>query len=63
MIRLPDFAAIDAYIEAEISATHIPGLALAIVQGDQIAHLIILGIIGRTHIERPQCRLMLVQRA
>jgi CubicO group peptidase (beta-lactamase class C family) len=38
-IRLPDFAAIDAYIEAEISATHIPGLALAIVQGDQIAHL------------------------
>jgi CubicO group peptidase (beta-lactamase class C family) len=35
----PDFAAIDAYIESEMQAQGIPGLALGIVQGDQIAHL------------------------
>ena len=35
----PDFAAIDAYIEAQQRELRIPGLALAIVQGDQIVHL------------------------
>jgi CubicO group peptidase (beta-lactamase class C family) len=34
-----DFAAIDRYIEAEMRAQHIPGLALGMVQGDQIVHL------------------------
>jgi CubicO group peptidase (beta-lactamase class C family) len=35
----PDFAAIDRYVEAQMQASHLPGLALGIVQGDQIAHL------------------------
>jgi len=35
----PDFAAIDAYIAAQIEEQRIPGLALGIVQGDQIVHL------------------------
>src|SRR6266545_1408583 len=35
----PDFAAIDDYIAAEMQAQRIPGLALGIVQGDQIIHL------------------------
>lgn len=34
-----DFAAIDRYVEQEMQATHLPGLALGIVQGDQIVHL------------------------
>jgi CubicO group peptidase (beta-lactamase class C family) len=34
-----DFTAITTYIEAEMKAQHIPGLALAIVQGDRIVHL------------------------
>src|SRR6266545_860233 len=33
------FAAIDRYVAAEMHAQHIPGLALGIVQGDQIVHL------------------------
>src|SRR6266487_1072346 len=37
--RPPDFAAIDDYIAAEMQAQRIPGLALGIVQGDQIVHL------------------------
>src|SRR5919202_1842831 len=35
----PDFAAIDAYVESERQAMHVPGLALGIVQGDRIVHL------------------------
>src|SRR6266542_3089549 len=35
----PDFAAIDRYVAAEMHEQHIPGLALGIVQGDQIVHL------------------------
>jgi len=31
--------AIDQYVEAEMQATRLPGVALAIVQGDQIIHL------------------------
>lgn len=34
-----DFAAVDAYVEAQRQALHVPGLALAIVQGDQVAYL------------------------
>lgn len=35
----PDFVAIDRYIEAQMQAAHVPGIALGIVQGDQIVHL------------------------
>lgn len=35
----PDFATIDKFIEAEMAAQRIPGLALGIIQGDQIVHL------------------------
>ena len=34
-----DFAAIDAYVQAEMQAARVPGLALGIVQGDQIVHV------------------------
>src|SRR5262245_3202562 len=34
-----DFAAIDHYVEQEMQATHLPGLALGIVQGNQVVHL------------------------
>jgi CubicO group peptidase (beta-lactamase class C family) len=40
----PDFAAIEAYIAAEMREQRIPGLALGIVQGDQIVHLKGFGI-------------------
>jgi len=35
----PDLAAIDTYVEQQMQALRIPGLALAIVHGDQIVHL------------------------
>ena len=35
----PDFAAIDAYVQSEMQAARVPGLALGVVQGDQIVHL------------------------
>src|SRR5215211_6614006 len=35
----PDFAAIDAYVEQQMRDLRIPGLALGIVEGDQIVHL------------------------
>jgi CubicO group peptidase (beta-lactamase class C family) len=35
----PDFAAIDGYVEQEMAALRLPGVALGIVQGDQIVHL------------------------
>ncbi len=35
----PDFATIDSYIQAQLDEARIPGLALGIVQGDQIVHL------------------------
>jgi CubicO group peptidase (beta-lactamase class C family) len=40
----PDFAAIDAYVQAEMQAARLPGLALGIVHGDQIVHLKGFGI-------------------
>ena len=39
-----DFAAIDKFIEAEMQAQRIPGLALGIVNGDQIIHIKGFGI-------------------
>ncbi len=36
---LTDFDAIDAYVDAQMRELRIPGLALGIVQGDQIVHL------------------------
>jgi CubicO group peptidase (beta-lactamase class C family) len=47
----PDFAGIDKFVEAEMQAQHIPGLALGIVQGNQIMHLKGFGVAdssGRT---------------
>jgi CubicO group peptidase (beta-lactamase class C family) len=38
-VHTPDYASIDAFVRTEMAANHIPGLALAIVQGDQIVHL------------------------
>jgi CubicO group peptidase (beta-lactamase class C family) len=35
----PDFAAIDRYVEKEMEATRLPGLALAIVKDDRIVHM------------------------
>jgi CubicO group peptidase (beta-lactamase class C family) len=41
---IPDFAAIDTYIEAQMKELRIPGLSLGIVQGDQIIHIKGFGI-------------------
>jgi CubicO group peptidase (beta-lactamase class C family) len=35
----PEFAAIDAYVEGQMKDIHLPGLALGIIQGDQIVFL------------------------
>jgi CubicO group peptidase (beta-lactamase class C family) len=35
----PDFAQIDAYMHAQMQDARIPGLALGITHGDQLAHL------------------------
>jgi CubicO group peptidase (beta-lactamase class C family) len=40
----PDFAAIDAYIEGQVKDLNLPGLAFAIVHGDQIVHLKTMGV-------------------
>jgi hypothetical protein len=40
----PDFADIDAYVVAQMKDLRIPGLVLAIVQGDQIVHLKAFGV-------------------
>jgi CubicO group peptidase (beta-lactamase class C family) len=40
----PDFAAIDAYVKGQVNALNLPGLALGIVQGNQIVHLQSFGI-------------------
>jgi CubicO group peptidase (beta-lactamase class C family) len=42
----PDFAAIDAYVDAQMRDLRIPGLALAIVEGNQIVHLKGFGVAG-----------------
>jgi len=41
-----DFAAIDAYIDGQMRELRIPGLALGVVQGDQIVHLKGFGVAG-----------------
>src|SRR6266849_2056328 len=35
----PDIASIDAYINAQMQANHLPGVALGLVHNDQIVHL------------------------
>jgi CubicO group peptidase (beta-lactamase class C family) len=40
----PDFAAIDAFVEGQVKDLNLPGLALAIVHGDQIVHLKTIGV-------------------
>src|SRR5262249_51221021 len=35
----PDFTAIDRFVDAERQAMRVPGLAIGVVHGDQIAHL------------------------
>jgi CubicO group peptidase (beta-lactamase class C family) len=40
----PDFATIDSYVQSKMQATHLPGLALGIVHGDQVVHLKGFGI-------------------
>src|SRR3712207_2214483 len=35
----PDLVAIDRYIQSEMKAARVPGLAVALVQGDRIVHL------------------------
>ncbi len=42
----PDWAAIDAYVEAQRNGARIPGVALGIVRGGQIVHLAGLGTAG-----------------
>ena len=44
----PDFAAIDAYVEAQMKDLHLPGLALGIVRADQIVHLKGFGVADPT---------------
>ena len=41
-----DFAAIDTYVEQQMRDLRIPGLAIGVVQGDQIVHLKGFGIAG-----------------
>src|SRR5688572_3349558 len=36
---VPDFAAIDAYVEAQMKDIRLPGVALGIIRGDQIVYL------------------------
>ena len=45
-LQEPDFDAIDAYIEGEVEADRVPGLALAIVRGDEVVHLRSFGTAG-----------------
>src|SRR5690349_17944783 len=42
-----DFAAIDSYIETQMRELHIPGLALGIIQDEQIVHLKGFGLAGQ----------------
>ncbi len=38
-LNKPDIASIDAYINAQMQANHLPGVALGLVHNDQIVHL------------------------
>jgi len=46
--NVTDFAAVDAYVQSEMKAARVPGLALGIVHGDQIVHLKGFGIADRS---------------
>jgi CubicO group peptidase (beta-lactamase class C family) len=43
-VRGAEFQAIDAYVAAQMEAMHIPGVALAIVRGDEVVHLGSFGV-------------------
>lgn len=45
-LRADAFSVIDSYIEARMHELRIPGLALAVVEGDQIVHLKGFGVAG-----------------
>lgn len=49
-----DFSTVDAYVESQREALNIPGLAIAIVQGDQIAYLGSYGEAGKNRPVTPQ---------
>jgi CubicO group peptidase (beta-lactamase class C family) len=36
---VPNYAAIDHYVQLQLEANHFPGVAVAIVDGDSIAHV------------------------
>src|SRR5512132_3730758 len=40
----PDFAAIDTYVQGQVKDLNLPGLALAVVHGDKIAHFKSVGV-------------------
>ena len=40
----PDFAAVDTYIQSQMQAMNLPGLALGIVRGDQVVYLMGYGV-------------------
>jgi CubicO group peptidase (beta-lactamase class C family) len=44
----PDFAAIDAYVAGQLRAARVPGAALGIVRGDEVAHLRGFGVADRS---------------
>lgn len=54
-----DFAAIDAYVQAEMRADRVPGLALAIVRGDQVIHMRGFGDDGAGRAVTPQTAFIL----
>lgn len=55
----PDFAAIDAYVEAEMLADRVPGVGLAIVRGSQIVHMRGFGDDGAGQPVTPQTSFLL----
>jgi len=55
----PDVAAIDAYVEQEMRADRVPGVALAIVHGNQIVHTRGFGRDGRGNPVTPQTAFIL----
>ena len=55
----PDFAVIDAYVEAEMRANRVPGVGLAIVHGSQIVHMRGFGDDGAGQPVTPQTSFLL----
>lgn len=50
----PDFAAMDAFVESQMQAHRIPGLALAITRGDEVVHTRGFGTAGDGRDMTPQ---------